>query len=121
VSRPRGLLQTIIASAVERLAAHPAIPPDRRDAFRAQAVRVFEQQINAVVGCDRLVVSGWAMPPSARQDRRDRIEAALRRGEAVKAIAGRELVSQRLVFKVKAELAAAELLPPEQFSGGRAE
>ena len=44
-------------------------------------------------------------------ERRARVEAALRAGESVKVIAGRELVSQRWVFRVQAEMRAAEPSP----------
>lgn len=101
---PRGLLHVIIAGAAERLAAHPSIPAANREAFRATAVSIIEQQISAVIGGDTLRITGWVMPPSARQDRRDRIEAALQAGESPKVIAGRELVSRRWVEKVAAEM-----------------
>lgn len=107
MTQPRGLLQTIIHAAAERLAADSRIPPESRAAFRATAITIFEQQVSAVVGADTLRITGWAMPPSVRQDRRDRIEQALLAGEAPKAIAGRELVSERYVRKLRAEMAVA--------------
>lgn len=118
LSKPRSLLQTIIAGAAERLSMHPAIPLENRAAFRANAVHVFEQQISAVIGADTLMISGWVMPPSQRLKRRERIEAALIAGEPARAIADRELVSQRWVRRVREDLVAAEQIPPEQFRDG---
>lgn len=115
LSKPRSLLQNIIAGAAERLSMHPSIPEEDRAAFRATAVHVFEQQISAVIGFDSIVVSGWVMPPSQRLERRGRIEAALAAGEAVRDISQRELVSQRWVRRVREEMDAAEQSPPEQF------
>lgn len=114
LTRPRSLLHTIIAGAAERLAMHPAIPEDSRTAFRATAVQIFEQQIVAVIGCDTLRVTGWAIPPSQRLDRHHRIRQALRDGESASDIAARELVSPRRVRQLGAEM-AAENLPPENF------
>lgn len=122
LTKPRSLLQTIIASAAERLSQHPSIPPENREAFRVNVVSVIEQQISAVIGSDTITVSGWVMPPSQRAERRDRIEAALRGGESVKVIAGRELVSQRWVRRLQAEMGlGAEQSPPEQFRGESAQ
>lgn len=117
MNKPRSLLQNIIAGAAERLSMHPSIPPENRAAFRVTAVHVIEQQISAVIGFDSIVISGWVIPPSQRLERRGRIEAALAAGESVKAIAGRELVSQRWVFRVQAEMRSAEQISPEQFTG----
>lgn len=107
MNQPRGLLQIIIHAAAERLAANPCIPPENREAFRATAVYIFEQQVSAVIGGDTLRVTGWAVPPSARRDRRERIEQALLAGESPKLIAGRELVSERYVRKLRAEMESA--------------
>lgn len=119
LKKPRSLLQTIIDGAAERIAMQSWVPPENREAMRSTAVSIIEQQISAVLGADSITVSGWVIPPSQRQDRRQRIEAALRAGEPVKAIAGRELVSQRWVWRVHADLRAAEQNPPEQFSTSR--
>ena len=116
LNKPRGLLQTIIASAAERISMHPSIPEENRAVLRDAALRVIEQQISAVIGFDSIKISGWAIPPSQRMDRRERILAALHAGESVKAIAGRELISQRWVYRLQAEMRAeAEQMPPEQF------
>ncbi len=118
LTKPRSLLRNIIAGAAERIAMQPWVPPENREAMRITAISIFEQQISAVVGYDSIVVSGWVMPPSQRMERRERIEAALAAGESAKSIAGRELVSERWVRMVRAEMpagACAEVLPPEQF------
>lgn len=116
LNKPRSLLHTIIAGAAERIAMQPWVSPENREAMRATAVHIFEQQISAVIGADTLMISGWVMPPSQRLQRRERIEAALLAGESVRSIAQRELVSQRWVFRLQSELRAAEQIPPEQFS-----
>lgn len=116
LNKPRSLLQTIIASAAERLSMHPSIPVENREAFRYTAVHIIEQQISAVIGSDSLMISGWVMPPSQRLQRRERIASSLLAGESVRAIAQRELVSQRWVFRLQSDLRAAEQTPPEQFS-----
>jgi hypothetical protein len=112
VSTPKGLLQTIIHAAAERLAADPAVPDTHRAAFRLRAISIFEQQVSAVIGADTLRISGWIIPPSARQDRRDRILQALAGDEPPKRIAGRELVSERYVRKLRAEMLARGTNPP---------
>lgn len=108
----QGLLHTIIEGAAERLALHPSIPEANRQAFRATAVHVIEQQISAVIGSDTLRITGWAVPPTQRLERRERIERALAAGESVKVIAGRELVSQRHVRRLRADLVLGGHLPP---------
>ena len=118
-NKPRSPLHTIIHGAAELIARQEWVPPQNRAAMRAAAVSIFEQQICAVIGYDSLVINGWVMPPSARQARRDRIEAALAAGESPKVIAGRELVSPRWVLRIQAEMRAGEQIPPEQFTDGR--
>lgn len=119
MNKPRGLLRTIIDGAAERIALQTWVAPENREAMRATAVSILEQQISAVLGSDSITLSGWVMPPSQRLERRERIEAALRAGESVKVISGRELVSQRWVFRVQAEMRGAEPRAPEQFSASR--
>lgn len=112
MSTPKGLLQIIIHAAAERLAADPAVPASHKEAFRLTAISIFEQQVSAVIGSDTLRISGWIIPPSARQDRRDRILQALASNEPPKRIAGRELVSERYVRKLRAEMLARGTIPP---------
>jgi hypothetical protein len=112
VSAPKGLLQVIIHAAAERLAADPAVPASHKEAFRKTAISIFEQQVKAVLGCDTLRVSGWEIEPSARQDRRERILSALAKGETPRRIAGRELVSERHVRRLRAEMAEDGHFPP---------
>jgi hypothetical protein len=103
MAAPRGLLQIIIRAAAERLAQDACIPAANREAFRASAVAIFEQQVSAIIGSDTLRISGWAMPPSARHDRRERILASLAAGEPARQIAARELVSERWVRRLRSE------------------
>ena len=112
LNKPRGLLQTIIASAAERISMHPSIPEENRAVLRDAALRVIEQQISAVIGFDSIKISGWAIPPSQRMDRRERILAALHAGESVKAIAGRDAVSPALreVFDINEPSVSVTLL-----------
>ena len=120
LNRPRSPLRTIIDAAAESIAAQSWVLPENREAMRAAVVSIFEQKVSAVIGYDSVVISGWVMPPSARQARRDRIEEALAAGESPKAIAGRELVSPRWVLRIQAEMrAAGEQTPPEQFTPAR--
>jgi hypothetical protein len=114
-SKSRSTLQTIIAGAAERIAMQPWVPLENREAMRATAVSIFEQQIIAVIGADSIMISGWVMPPSQRLQRRERIEAALIAGESVRAVAQRELVTQRWVRRLREDLVTAELIPSEQF------
>lgn len=117
LKKPRSLLQTIIEGAAERIALQSWVPPENREAMRSTAISIFEQQISAVLGADSMVVSGWVIPPSQRRDRRQRIQDALRTGESVRVIAGRELVSPRWVSRIQADMrVAGELSPPEQFT-----
>ena len=58
---------------------------------------------------DTLRITGWSVPPTERMERRERIEQALRAGESVKAIAGRELVSQRHVRRIRADMERADI------------
>lgn len=95
--KPRGLLNRIIAAAAEQLAKHPSIPPESREAFRINAISVFEQQVSAIIGYDTVKLTGWVILPSERQARRERILEALQRGDLPSHIASRELVSVRWV------------------------
>jgi hypothetical protein len=99
--KPRGVVHRIIAAAAEQLAKHPSIPPENREAFRLTAISVFEQQVSAIIGCDTVQLTGWAIVPSERQARRERILDALRRGDVPSHIASRELVSVRWVEKLR--------------------
>ena len=60
--------------------------------------------INDSIGTGTVPLAGWVIAPSARQDRRERIVDALRRGDSLDAIASRELVSARTVRRVKGQL-----------------
>jgi len=103
LNKPRNPLLDVIDSIAERMSLDPSIPDERRAAFRLNAVHVGQQMVAAIIGGD--LVYGWVMPPGQRLERRERVEAALVRGESVKVIAGRELVSRRWVEKVRAEAA----------------
>lgn len=103
-NRSGSLLSSFIAAAAERLSMHPCIPPENREAFRASVVSVLEQLVVGMFGGITVRMTGWVVAPSLRQDRRDRIESALLAGESVRAIAGRELVSERYVRKLAAWL-----------------
>jgi hypothetical protein len=99
-SKPRGVVHRIIAAAADKLAQHPSIPPETREAFRATVISVMEHQITAVLGCDSVPLAGWALVPSERLARRERIVEALRQGESPRAIASRELVTVRTVQRL---------------------
>ena len=97
LSRPKGVIHCILGKAADMLARFDQIPAENVDAFRAQFIRVMEQAITDSIGTDTVPLSGWVIAPSARQDRRDRINEALRRGDCMHAIASRELVTLRTV------------------------
>ena len=108
LNKPKGVVHRILAAAAETLAQHPSIPVENREAFKAQVISVMEHQITAVLGCDSIPLAGWAIVPSERQARRDRIVEALRRGDASPHIASRELVSVRWVNKLRGTLAGTD-------------
>lgn len=102
-SKPRGgIVHRIISSAADRLSQDPRIPADARDAFRATAISVFEQQVRELIGCDTVRLTGWRVTPSERQARRQRIEVAIKSGEPAGSIARRERVSESWVQKLGA-------------------
>lgn len=103
-NKPQGIVRRIISSAAERLAQDPRIPADAREAFRATAVSVFEQQVRDLIGCDSVLLTGWRVTPSDRQARRQRIEMAIRSGEPAAAIAARERVTAAWVRMLAAQL-----------------
>jgi len=104
MARPSGLLTRIITAAADRLAQHPSIPVDSREAFSAAAVSVFECAINDMLGADSVRFGGWAIVPSQRNARRERIIEAIRAGHSTAEIASRELVSQRQVQRLQREM-----------------
>lgn len=112
MAKERGIMQRMIQAIAEHVADHPLIPPENKEPLKLATVKICEHIVCSMIGTDTLRVSGWIIHPSARQDRRDRIEQALLAGEAPKAIAGRELVSERHVRKLRAELVAAGTMPP---------
>lgn len=107
VGRPQGVLQRIIHGAAARLAAHADVPEAHREALRTTAVSIFEHEVCRVIGCDTVQISGWSIAPSERANRRERILAAIAAGDAARVIAARELVSERYVRKLRADMADA--------------
>jgi len=101
MARPTGLLTRIITAAADRLAQHPSIPAESREALSAAAVSVFECAINDMLGADSVRFGGWAIAPSQRNARRERIIEAIRAGHSTAEIASRELVSVRWVNKLR--------------------
>lgn len=99
--KPRGVIHCILAKGADLLVKFDRVPAENVEAFRAQFIRVMEQAINDSIGTDTVPLSGWAITPSARQERRERIIEALRRGEAIAAIASSELVSVSMVYKLR--------------------
>jgi len=102
--KPRGLVHAIIAAAADKLSQHASIPPENREAFRATAVSVIEQQICSVIGYDTVQLTGWIIPPSQRLAQRERIVAAIHQGERPRVIASRELVSIRTVERLRCKV-----------------
>ena len=78
-----------------------SLPPENRAVFAAAAPRLIDEAIRGVLGCDSVRLTGWVIAPAERQARRERIIAALRRGEAIPDIASSELVSVSLVYKLR--------------------
>ena len=102
--KPRGVIHSILAKGADLLVKFDRVPAENAAAFHAQFIRVMEQAINDSIGTDTVRWAGWVIAPSARQDRKDRIVDALRRGDSLDAIASRELVSARTVRRVKDQL-----------------
>ena len=99
--KPRGVIHCILAKGADLLVTFDRVPAENVEAFRAQFIRVMEQAINDSIGTDTVPLSGWAITPSARQERRARIIEALQRGESAEAIASRELVTPRTVRRLR--------------------
>jgi len=100
-TKPRGVIHAILARGADLMVAFDRVPAENVEAFRAQFIRVMEDAINDSIGTDTVPLSGWAITPSARQDRRARIMEALRRGDEPATIAARELVSVRTVQRLR--------------------
>ena len=110
LNKPKSIIHSILAKGAELMIAFDRVPAENAVAFRAQFIRVMEQAINDSIGTDTVPLSGWAITPSARQERRERIIEALHRGDTSPAIASRELVSVRWVNKLRVALAGTS--PP---------
>ena len=95
--KPKAIMRRIIEATADRLASDVAIPEANREAYRAQIIHVMEHAVSSILGSDRARVYGWVTPPSERESRRARIDAAIAAGESPAAIASRELVSDRWV------------------------
>ena len=110
--KPRGVIHAILAKGADLLVAFDRVPAENAAAFRAQFIRVMEQAINDSIGTDTVPLSGWAITPSARQERRERIIEALQVGDSAATIASRELVSVQWVNKLRRSTLEDETLPP---------
>ena len=110
MNKPKGIMHRIIAAVADKLAQHPSIPPENREAFRATVISVFEAQVCAFIGYDTVRITGWVIAPSERRARHDRIVAALHDGQTSAQIASRELVSVQWVNKLRRTVCADETL-----------
>ena len=103
MSKP--LAQVLVDAIVRAVAEHPSVPAENRAAFYAVGPRLVQETIRSVLGCDSVQLTGWAIVPTERLARRDRILRALEAGEPPALIASRELVSVRWVQKLRREAA----------------
>lgn len=103
-TRPPSILARVISASAVSLAQRWQVPADNREAFVATAESVLAEQWSALFGGETVRVRFYAPKESQRQrdDRRQRIVAALQGGESARAIAKREGVSHRWVNKLAA-------------------
>lgn len=100
--RPLPILSRLIRTAAERLAHDPVVPPENREAFRANCESVLHAQFSLEFGGERIYAPREAT--WLRMERRQRIERALALGDSTAAIARRERVSERWVRKVRGSI-----------------
>ena len=102
MTRPPSILDRVIGASVERLVQTLNVPPAAQPAFRDTAHSVLHGQWASMFGGETVRIRFYASKENQRQrdERRQRIVAALRNGESTRAIARRQGCSQRWVEKV---------------------
>lgn len=108
VVKEQPLVHVLVAAIARAVVEHPSVPAENRDAFRAVAPRLIQEIIRQTLGCDSVQLTGWVLAPVERQARRERILSALLSGDKPRAIASRELVSVRLVEKLRKGMTEGE-------------
>lgn len=104
--RPASLLTRIIAACALRLAQHPAVPPENREAFEAAARSVMHQLWSEYIGGESVWLRLYAprTSPLEREQRDARIRAAIAADLSPEVIASKERMSVRHVYRIKAAL-----------------
>jgi hypothetical protein len=109
MTRPPSILARVIAASADTLAQRLQVPPSNRQAFVSTVESVLYSQWATRFGGETVRVRFYAPQESQRQrdERRNRIVEALRKGEAPRVIAKREGVSSRSVYRVAQSVTAA--------------
>lgn len=97
-------MSKIIGAIAERLAADPSIPVENREAFRRTIISVFECEMADLFGGEHIKIYIPKIGGQRRQDRNERIAAAIEAGEPPEIIAKREDISPRWVRKIRGRL-----------------
>jgi hypothetical protein len=95
------LMSKIIGAIAERLAADPSIPVENREAFRRTIISVFECEMADLFGGEHIKIYIPKIGGQRRQDRNERIAAAIEAGEAPEVIAKRENLTPRRVRQLR--------------------
>ena len=96
------LLTQVIRAAAQKLAQDAGIPAAVRVEYQLRAERVLFRQFSGLIGGERVYTP--ASPAFERQERHERICAALGAGESSASIARRERVSRRWVNALAARM-----------------
>lgn len=85
----------------DRLAAHPSIPPENREAMRETARSVLDHEFRRMFGGELLQLY---VPKIEREQRDARIAAALEAGADPKDVAKREALTDRHVRRLRGRI-----------------
>lgn len=95
------ILVRLIRPAVRALAAHERVPPERVEAYCANAESVLYSQIRAMYGGERVRFHAPTERTAQLDGKRQRIQAALASNERPSEIARRESVSLSWVYRLR--------------------
>lgn len=100
----KSLFSTLVGTLAERVAMHPSIPAENRDALRETARSVIAGELQRMFGGDQLRMYVPRVSAEQRQERDERIGDALEDGAPPDEVAKRERLSDRHVRRLRGRI-----------------
>lgn len=100
----KSLFSTLVGTLAERVAMHPSIPVENRDALRETARSVIAGELQRMFGGDQLRMYVPQVSAEQRQERDERIGEKLAEGGHPDDVAQRERLSGRHVRRLRGRL-----------------